>query len=79
MFCKPFCLVKGEIGAEGVSTIKYESFFTSRAAAESNRGVGSEEDDFCFLAMVSPFSLLLQLVLIKLTHILIYWGRFVTF
>ena len=55
----------------------HQLFITSRAAARSYRGSG--EDDFCFLAMVSSFSLLLQLVLIKLTYILIYWGRFVTF
>ena len=30
-------------------------FFTSRAAAESYRGVGSSSGDFCFLAMVSSF------------------------
>ena len=40
--------------------IDKEFFFTSCAAARSYRGVGSSpsSSDFCFLAMVSSFSLL---------------------
>ena len=44
--------------------MKYD-IFTSRVAAESNRGACSEaeeEGDFCFLAMVSSFNLLKGLV-----------------
>ena len=41
--------------------------FTSRAAARSYRGVGSGGDHFCFLAMVSSYSLLQRLVLMDLS------------
>ena len=47
--------------------------FTSRAAAESNRGVGSAEDNFCFLAIVSSFDLLEGSVSVDVSVILIYF------
>ena len=51
--------------------------FTSRVAAESNRGAcsESEEGDICFFAMVSSFNMLKGLVSRNLKYI----GKFLKF